>query len=88
MSVLLVTGLGNAIKQRCFYYRPSKKPQMVQTGQTLRTARKHDAWQVLVTKCLERVDTLFLRACREDLTVITGATKEVQTDCAVTDILA
>lgn len=55
---------------------------MAQTGQTLRTTRKHDAWQVLVTKSLERGDSLFLRARTEDLTVIKGAVEEVQADCA------
>lgn len=45
MSVLLVTGLGNRIKHSGFITGP-QKPQMAQTGQTLRTTRKHDAWQV------------------------------------------
>lgn len=36
----------------------------------------------LVTKSLERGDSLFLRARTEDLTVIKGAVEEVQTDCA------
>lgn len=69
-----------------FYYKPLQKPsngldRHCAPLESMTPGRFwwRNAWSA---------ETVFLRASTEDLTVITSAMEEVQTDCAVTDILA